>query len=756
MKMPQSRLLLIPVLTAAILTGCSPDPNVAKRRYVESGDRYAAAQKYREAVLEYRNAIQQDASFGEARYKLAGVYLELRDMPNALREYVRAADLLPDDVEAQLWAAKMLVLSGDFGDAKTRADKALEKDPRNVEAQILRGNALAGLKDLDAAISQISEAIALDPDRGVSHANLGMMELVRGNREEAESSFKKAVELDSTSVLARLALANFYWATGNTAAAQTALQDALALDPRHVVANRAMAMLHLASGTAAEAEPYLKALAEIAGTADAQFALARFYALSKRWQEATGVLNALRSNTQTGDRASLELAKIALAQGQVAAAESTVDGVLAAKPDDVDAMLIRAAILVQQQRRQEALALAERAVSLRPSSIEAQFSLGRLLAANQRPEDAKRAFNAVLALNPGATSAQLELAKLHLASGATETSVSIASEVAAREPHNSDASLVLARGLVARRDFVRAETVLRQLVASFPRSAAVHSQLGIVAAMKGDRAAAAQEFELALEANPFELEAIGGLSLLDIAAGRRTQATERLDRLIEQAPNNAGLLTLAARTRLVLRDAPAAEDLLRRAIAADPAMLVAYTTLGQVYLSERRLDDALTTFQALAKRQSPAVPALTMVGMIQQMQGRDGDARATFEKVLQLDSRAAVAANNLAWIYAEQGDKLDAALQLAQTAKAALPDQPEVDDTLGWVYYKRGLYPLAVSTMQRSVDKAPTNAVFHYHLGLAHAKNGDPIRAKHSLAEALKLQADFDGASEAARVMDEL
>jgi len=43
-----------------------------------------------EAALEYRNAIQQDPRFGEARFKLAATYLQLNEPQNAYREFIRA------------------------------------------------------------------------------------------------------------------------------------------------------------------------------------------------------------------------------------------------------------------------------------------------------------------------------------------------------------------------------------------------------------------------------------------------------------------------------------------------------------------------------------------------------------------------------------------------------------------------------------------------------------------------------------------
>src|SRR5438045_3759599 len=83
-----------------------------------------------------------------------------------------------------------------------------------------------------------------------------------------------------------------------------------------------------------------------------------------------------------------------------------------------------------------------------------------------------------------------------------------------------------------------------------------------------------------------------------------------------------------------------------------------------------------------ARRDTKAVMANTLLGIIAEMQNRPVDARSRYERALQLEPKAATAANNLAWLYAESGENLDVALQLAQTAKAGLPDTPEVNDTL--------------------------------------------------------------------------
>ena len=70
-------LMFASVIALTVSFGCSRDPETAKRAYVESGDRYMKDHKVAEAIVEYRNAIKQDARFGEARKKLAEAYKNL-------------------------------------------------------------------------------------------------------------------------------------------------------------------------------------------------------------------------------------------------------------------------------------------------------------------------------------------------------------------------------------------------------------------------------------------------------------------------------------------------------------------------------------------------------------------------------------------------------------------------------------------------------------------------------------------------------
>jgi len=145
------------------------------------------------------------------------------------------------------------------------------------------------------------------------------------------------------------------------------------------------------------------------------------------------------------------------------------------------------------------------------------------------------------------------------------------------------------------------------------------------------------------------------------------------------------------------------------------------------------------------------VPATVMIATILTIQGQKEEGLEGFEKVLTLDPQNAVAANNVAWHYAETGGNLDVALGLAQTAKSKLPNRAEVSDTLGYIYYKKGLTGSAVTSLEEATRQAPNNAGMRYRLALAYLQNGDRDRARSSFAQALQINPAFSQAEDAKR-----
>jgi tetratricopeptide (TPR) repeat protein len=732
---------------------CTSDPNVRKQQYLESGNSYVEQGKLREAVIEYRNALQIDARFPDARLKIAETYVRLGDGGNALKEYVRAADLLPENDDVQLTAGSYLLAAGQMDSALARADSVLARRPDNVAAHILRGNALGGLKELDGALTAIEEAVRLDPKRGATYTQLGLVELARGKKDEAEAALRKAVQLDPKSVSSQLALGNFYWSVRRQADTERAFEAALGIDPQNIAANRAMALLSLVTGRIDQAEKYLKQVADYSKTPSAQFALADFYVATNRTKDAIALLTPMAADARRIAGAKNRLANAVAASGDRAGAYRLLDEILKEDPRDAQAQLQKGQLLLEDGKSDQALASMQAAVAAEPTSVPAQFALGRVYATRGDLPGAEKAYQEVVKLNPRVAAAQVELSRLQLASARHQDSLASAEAAVESQPRSLEVRLALVRSLIVAKDFARAEREIQAMLGAFPRDARVHAQSGVLAGARNQTGAARAAFDHALTLDSGSIDALTGLIALDIRSRDSAAVKKRIEEQLLVGTPGPDRLLLAARSYASINDLENAERVLRRTIETAPSLLPAYSMLGQLYLKQGKLDEARKEFDSLTERQSKPVGALTMAGTILQAQGNTALARQRFERAVAIDQQAAVAANNLAWIYAEAGENLEQAVRLAVTASQSMPEVAEVLDTLGWVYYKNNLPALAVPPLVRAVEKNPDNPSYSYHLGLAYEQAGDATRSRQLLTKALSLKADFAGADEARRAL---
>ncbi|HSE15178.1 MAG TPA: tetratricopeptide repeat protein, partial [Candidatus Deferrimicrobium sp.] len=125
-----------------------------------------------------------------------------------------------------------------------------------------------------------------------------------------------------------------------------------------------------------------------------------------------------------------------------------------------------------------------------------------------------------------------------------------------------------------------------------------------------------------------------------------------------------------------------------------------------------------------------------------------------YRKVLTLSPKHPLAANNLASNLADGGGNLDEALKFAQIAREAAPEEPGIADTLGWIYFKKGLIDTAYPLIADAAGKAKNNASVRYHHGMVLAKKGKGKEAAAELKAALALDPKFPGAEEARKTLE--
>src|SRR5262249_26455980 len=124
-----------------LLAGCKTDPETAKRRYVESGQRYFDKGQYAEAAIQYRKALQIDPRFAAAYYRLGITELKLREPKDAFKAFNQVLLLEPNNVKTHYELYSLFLSSRQYDDAAQEADTIARLDPNSAYSYQLVGAA---------------------------------------------------------------------------------------------------------------------------------------------------------------------------------------------------------------------------------------------------------------------------------------------------------------------------------------------------------------------------------------------------------------------------------------------------------------------------------------------------------------------------------------------------------------------------------------------------------------------------------------
>ena len=163
-------------LICVLFSACSRDPNVRKQKYFESGQRYFEAGKYREAVIEFTNAIKVDPAYAEAHHQLAETYLQLQQGDRAFQELARTVELQPDNSPAQLEIINLLIVNHDLPQARQQLDVMLQKLPNDPAVHSTQSSLLAAQGNISGAIAEMQQTIALSPNRWEAYLSLALLQ----------------------------------------------------------------------------------------------------------------------------------------------------------------------------------------------------------------------------------------------------------------------------------------------------------------------------------------------------------------------------------------------------------------------------------------------------------------------------------------------------------------------------------------------------------------------------------------------------
>jgi tetratricopeptide (TPR) repeat protein len=282
-----------------------------------------------------------------------------------------------------------------------------------------------------------------------------------------------------------------------------------------------------------------------------------------------------------------------------------------------------------------------------------------------------------------------------------------------------------------------------------PQSPQAYLMLGELRFMQKRYPDGAAMLEQALQNDPNSVPALRGLVGYDLNRKQPAQALARLNAQIAKSPKNSGFYDLLAQFQIQNKNFDQAAVAAQKAMDVNPDDGEAVSIYAELQTKNGQAAKAIGAWEQWTKTHPGNAGGLAILGTLEESRGDTRKAEDYYRKSLQFEPEQSVASNNLAYLMLQNGENIDVALTLAQTARRASPNSPDSADTLAWAYYHKGTYGFARDLLEDAIKIDPNSAAMQYHLGMVYSKLQDKSSAAAHLKKAISLAPDSPAAKDA-------
>jgi tetratricopeptide (TPR) repeat protein len=317
--------------------------------------------------------------------------------------------------------------------------------------------------------------------------------------------------------------------------------------------------------------------------------------------------------------------------------------------------------------------------------------------------------------------------------------------------------MIKSSALMAQKKYREAEKGFLKLIKLSPGNPLSYYRIGLLKAGLKEYDTANNYFLQAYGKNNKNMDVFLQIVRIHVVKKEFTKAHDFCSKQLNIVEENSAAKALVYNTRaqifLQQRDPAKAKELFLQAIKANPKFISPYNALAKIYLSNKEKDKAIEQYQSILEINPENPFAHMMIGTIYDSEKQYEKAAEHYGKALAIKPDYAPAANNLAYHLAVRTNEIDKALELARKAKENFPEDPAIADTLGLIYYQKGLYKNAESEFIDSLKKLSNNAIVNFHLGRTYVKLEKKQLAEKYLKTALKLDNKFESYKEAEKLI---
>jgi len=731
------------------------------QKFIEKARGYARQNDTWNAMVEYKNAIQLDPENAIAYFELAETYVLLNSINEAIIAYQTATTINPRNKYAKLRLAQVYIETGKLLEARKIIAAILATDPQTIQAYHLLSS--IQIREMDFA--------------------------------EAIQTLRKTLLISEKNVKTKLALASLYEASSKHELAKAMYKDILAIDSSLREPYMRLCKLYRKDEAWDKMEALLLQVIETPEIRETKLTdMAHFYEGRKKYSNAEIYYKRAVDESPQSIQAIMNLAEFHTRRNDRDKAIATMEKAVKLAPDNLRCLVGFAQIYLAFDMPEFSWREIDKAQKIEKNDLNAGFIEGKLLMKrgdfkggyiflswiidqgfinadayhlralcikhqtspdDPRREKMKKDIQTALLIEPNMLKSRIELIEIYL----HEKNIAKAYEhlcIAFRQsPRNPRLLILLAALKFLLRNYDDTSEIYTAIVEQNPSHIPAHLRLALVHTASGKMDQAVRSYIRAYETEPQRLSILKKISDILVNEKRYKKAIKFLNSA--KIPPNKILQAFVENLRgeifLKAGEETKAMNSFQASTALNPAAIASEMNLARLFMDSKQMEKAKAIYTKVEKVKPDHLTMLIALGAIHDYQGDLKMAESYYRRSLVIDANHGYASNNLAYLLSETNGDTNEALALAGIALDKHHNDPNILDTMGWVYYRKGSYLYAILFFKESLALKPDNPMTCYHLGMALSKTDEFEKARPYFEKALSLNNDFKHAEEIRKML---
>ncbi len=421
-------------------------------------------------------------------------------------------------------------------------------------------------------------------------------------------------------------------------------------------------------------------------------------------------LDEIKEDEERKAEVSFILASLYIEKGELARAEEMLKEILAENPEHILSYYYLGRVYSEQNRMKEAVTIYQKSVEIDPRFSLGWRALGLIYEYSGKTDEAVTAYERVVSLETLNVDARTKLIDLYMKRNEPKKAIEQISIIKKLYPTVPDVAIRLGLFYYQEKMFAQAENEFEEALLKFKNNGELHYYLGLTQYQLKKKDLAEKSFSKV--SSEVELFSVSQLALSSLYEENKhpDKAQKTLEKALSKKTGSVDLRVGLANHLIRKKEFERAQKILEDGLATTPKEERYHLSLAEIFERKKQ-------YEQLEK---------------------------ILHSLLSINPDSANALNFLGYSYADRNIKMKEAEEMIQKALLLKPNDSYIQDSLGWVYYKKKDYKRAEELVRQALKGIPNEPVILEHLGDILIQQGRKKEAREIYAQALEHSTEID------------